>query len=236
MSRTKRPIKTTETVILVILAAGLVFLGVKLFQLRETDRQYRAIEEAVGTEDGLSDLAAENREVIAWLRVDGTAIDYPVTQAGDNIKYVGTDVKGKSSFAGNPFLDHRNDPGFTDVYSIIYGHDMEDHLMFGDLTEGDQIYRINGKRVYFTSNVSEFADQDPDGIMDIELIRDGKHIKLKDYHFVRVPYETEDGGQEMKFGIYFRIEEASLLTNAKYSLYNCFHALILLVALTFPYN
>ena len=92
----------------------------------------------------------------------------------------------------------------------------------GDLTEGDQIYRINGKRVYFTSNVSEFADQDPDGIMDIELIRDGKHIKLKDYHFVRVPYETEDGGQEMKFGIYFRIEEASLLTNAKYSLYNCF--------------
>ena len=44
----------------------------------------------------------------------------------------------------------------------------------GDLTEGDQIYRINGKRVYFTSNVSEFADQDPDGIMDIELIRDGK--------------------------------------------------------------
>ena len=210
MSRTKRPIKTTETVILVILAAGLVFLGVKLFQLRETDRQYRAIEEAVGTEDGLSDLAAENREVIAWLRVDGTAIDYPVTQAGDNIKYVGTDVKGKSSFAGNPFLDHRNDPGFTDVYSIIYGHDMEDHLLFSDLSlflekefwNGERkgsILLTDGQRLNIRFFAAVKAKASDNRFMDPLMVRNnwGKEFWDEMMSCASIATDTIDGGDHI---------------------------------------
>lgn len=89
------------------------------------------------------------------------------------------------------------------------------------LAVGDRVYRINGQRVYFTANFSEFALQDPDGDVDLEIVRDGKHITFRDYHLVRLPYEKEDGTTELKFGIYFGMEEASFLTNAKYSLYNC---------------
>ena len=56
-----------------------------------------------------------------------------MTQAKDNIKNLNTDVAGEQSCAGNPFLDFRNRADFSDVYSVIYGHHMEEHLMFGDL-------------------------------------------------------------------------------------------------------
>lgn len=79
------------------------------------------------------DLVAENDEVIAWLTVDDTAIDTPVAQADNNTKYLNTDARGKQTLTGCPFLDYRNSPDFTDRYSIVYGHNVEDHLMFGDL-------------------------------------------------------------------------------------------------------
>lgn len=44
-----------------------------------------------------------NDEVIAWLTVYGTKIDYPVTQADNDQKYVNTSVLGKYSLAGSIF-------------------------------------------------------------------------------------------------------------------------------------
>ena len=91
----------------------------------------------------------------------------------------------------------------------------------GDLLVGDRLYRVNGQRIYFTYNFSEVADQDPDGILDLEVIRNGKRVRLNDYRMVRVEYEQEDGSKDLKYGIYFGIEEATLFTRMKYSLYNC---------------
>ena len=91
----------------------------------------------------------------------------------------------------------------------------------GDLLVGDQLYRVNGQRIYFTYNFSEIADSDPDGLLDLEVIRDGKRFTLNDYRMVRVLYEREDGAKELKYGIYFGVEDATLLSNMKYSFYNC---------------
>lgn len=90
------------------------------------------------TEDkskSFEELQALNPEVIGWVTVDGTHIDYPVTQASDNDKYVNTDAEGKYSLAGSIFLDYRNQKDFTDFNSILYGHHMADHAMFGDLAD-----------------------------------------------------------------------------------------------------
>lgn len=69
----------------------------------------------------------------AWLSMDGTEIDYPVMQGEDNAEYLSKDPFGNYSLAGSIFLDSRNDPGFTDGYSLVYGHHMEHGLMFGAL-------------------------------------------------------------------------------------------------------
>lgn len=78
-------------------------------------------------------LQAINPEVIGWLTIYDTAIDYPVTQATDNSKYVTTNALGEYSLAGCLFLDYHNSPELTDSISIIYGHHMAESAMFGDI-------------------------------------------------------------------------------------------------------
>jgi sortase B len=76
-----------------------------------------------------------NPEVVAWLSVYGTNIDYPVTQGQSNWKYVNTNAEGQYSFTGAIFLDSDNDMGFNDYINILYGHHMEKKVMFGEIGE-----------------------------------------------------------------------------------------------------
>ncbi|MDQ0362168.1 class B sortase [Breznakia pachnodae] len=76
-----------------------------------------------------------NDEVFAWLTVYGTHIDYPVTQADDNSKYLNKNAKGEFSLAGSIYLDYENNPDFSDFNSIVYGHHMEKDAMFGNLDQ-----------------------------------------------------------------------------------------------------
>lgn len=82
-----------------------------------------------------------NDEVIGWLTVDDTYIDYPITQCANNVKYVNTSVFNEYSLSGNPFLDCTNSSDFSDIYNIIYGHHMDANAMFGGLDKFmDQSY------------------------------------------------------------------------------------------------
>lgn len=78
-------------------------------------------------------LRAINPEITAWLTMMGTAIDYPVMQGSTNFSYLNKDAYGEFALAGSIFLDSRNDSAYQDVYSLLYGHDMSKHRMFGDL-------------------------------------------------------------------------------------------------------
>ncbi len=91
----------------------------------------------------------------------------------------------------------------------------------GTLQRGDEIYRLNGERIYFTSNFSEFAAMDADGDLDLEVIREGKHVRISGYHMVPVEYTGENGQVEKKYGLYFEIEPATAGATLKYSFYNC---------------
>ena len=80
-------------------------------------------------------------DMVAWLTIDGTNIDYPVMQGTDNLKYLNTDPFGNYALSGSIFLDSRNSPDFTDDYSLVYGHHMEYGKMFGALDDFlDQSY------------------------------------------------------------------------------------------------
>ena len=74
-------------------------------------------------------------DMVAWITVDDTNIDYPIMQGTDNSEYLNLDPYGNYSLSGSIFLDSRNDKNFKDPYSIIYGHHMEYGKMFGALDE-----------------------------------------------------------------------------------------------------
>lgn len=72
-------------------------------------------------------------DMVAWLTIDGTDIDYPVMQGSDNGEYLNTDPYGGYSLSGSIFLDSGNAPDFSDDYSLVYGHHMKYGKMFGAL-------------------------------------------------------------------------------------------------------
>ncbi|MCL2426615.1 MAG: class B sortase [Oscillospiraceae bacterium] len=88
---------------------------------------------AEGEADSFADLQLINSDVFGWLTIFGTNIDYPVVQGQDNIRYVNTDAKGGHALSGAIFLDARSSPNFTDFSSIVYGHHMENNVMFGEI-------------------------------------------------------------------------------------------------------
>lgn len=74
-----------------------------------------------------------NPDIIGWIRVNETNINYPLLQAEDDDTYMNTDAEGRYSLSGAIFLHCANKPNFSDFNNIIYGHHMEKHMMFGDV-------------------------------------------------------------------------------------------------------
>ena len=76
-----------------------------------------------------------NSDIVAWLQIPGTGIDYPVVQAKDNETYLHVSFEGKESSAGAVFLDCDSAGDFTGMHSILYGHHMRDGSMFAELVK-----------------------------------------------------------------------------------------------------
>jgi len=88
---------------------------------------------AAGGAAPLAQLQAINPDVLGWLTVYDTGIDFPLVQGKDNTHYLNRDATGKYSGSGSIFLDYRNSPDFTDFSTIIFGHHMKNGAMFGPI-------------------------------------------------------------------------------------------------------
>lgn len=76
-------------------------------------------------------LAQINPDVVGWICVPGTAINYPVVQTDNNTKYLSTLFDGTANPVGAIFLDCDDAaPGMVDQQTTLYGHHMRDHSMF----------------------------------------------------------------------------------------------------------
>ena len=78
-------------------------------------------------------LWAINPDVIGWIKVEGTNIDYPILFGPDNEKYLHTDLEGNTTTAGSIFLDCDDQPDFSSFHNVLYGHHMKNGSMFKDV-------------------------------------------------------------------------------------------------------
>nr|WP_306299871.1 MULTISPECIES: class B sortase [unclassified Streptococcus] len=73
-------------------------------------------------------------DVYAWVRIDGTRIDYPIVQhPTDDSYYLSHDLDGAETYYGAIFTELVNTKSFDDPVTIIYGHAITDESMFGSL-------------------------------------------------------------------------------------------------------
>lgn len=80
-------------------------------------------------------LKVMNPDIVAWLKIPGTVIDYPIVQADDNDKYLHTDFEGKQSSAGAIFLDCDSESSLLGHHSVLYGHHMRNGSMFAQIVK-----------------------------------------------------------------------------------------------------
>lgn len=78
-------------------------------------------------------LKEQNLDTIAWLKVNGTNVEYTVVKTNNNDYYLNHNFEKKYNEAGWIFADYQNKFDGTDKNIVIYGHNRVDNSMFGSL-------------------------------------------------------------------------------------------------------
>lgn len=91
----------------------------------------------------VQELQKENPDVVGWIEIEGTNINYPVLQGTDNSYYMTHNYKKEETKDGSIFLDKDYDWSIPSSNLLMYGHNMGDGAMFQDLLkyENEEFYK-----------------------------------------------------------------------------------------------
>lgn len=80
-------------------------------------------------------LLQKNSDTVAWLKVEGTNVNYPVVQTTDNSYYLYHDYNKNPNAGGWVFGDYRSNFNDFKRNTIIYGHNLNNKTMFGSIPD-----------------------------------------------------------------------------------------------------
>lgn len=138
------PIALIVVGVALLLAAGGIFLSAMLGYQQAVEtydklEEYAPVSDSEGSGIPVVDFAALqeiNPDVVAWIYVPGTSINYPVVQGDDNSTYLNRLFDGTSNASGSIFLDTDDTaPGMVDQQTTLYGHHMNNRTMFYEIDD-----------------------------------------------------------------------------------------------------
>lgn len=81
----------------------------------------------------LKNLQEVNPDVVGWITIPDTDVNYPILQTGDNRFYLNKTWKKQASTVGSIFMECQNRADLSQFNTLIYGHNMKDGSMFSVL-------------------------------------------------------------------------------------------------------
>ena len=145
----------------------------------------------------MAELYAQNPDIVGWIRVDGTKLDYPVMHTPeDEEKYIRMDFEGNTDLAGLPFIseDCTMDPESQNL--VMYGHNMKNGTGFKTLYSFlKEDFREEHPTIYFSTLYEERTYE----VLSVFYDRVYKQAdtNFKFYHFIDPATEEEfDAGIE----------------------------------------
>ena len=87
----------------------------------------------VMAEVSLEELRETNVDVLGWISIPDTQINYPIMDGDDNSYYLNNTWDRKPSIVGSIFLECQNSSDLSDYNTLLYGHRMKNGSMFAAL-------------------------------------------------------------------------------------------------------
>lgn len=154
---------------MIALIGSLSVVGYIFFSYAEGENEYSDYQQYMQVEDAGDDsittlgsfsvdwdaLRAINPDIVAWIYVPDTVINYPVAwRANDDSYYLKHTFKGNIANAYAPeygciMLSGQNRSDFSDQVNIIYGHNMRNGTMFNVLSNNLNDEFFNSHRVFY---------------------------------------------------------------------------------------
>lgn len=132
--------KAVRTIIFLIALAVFLGSGAYIGHYYYTSIQQSNEFAELKTENGhdLVALHKKNPDIVGWITVPGTRIDYPVMQTPDEPEYyLRRNFNKEDSVAGTPFMDAASKIGKSKNY-LIYGHNIKAGTMFHQLLKFEE--------------------------------------------------------------------------------------------------
>lgn len=98
-------------------------------------------------------LLEQNQDIIGWIQVEGTTVDYPILYDTTlDLFYLTHNFKGTKTPNGSIAVLGENSGDFTDFITVIYGHNMLDKSMFSTLHRfrNEDFFNNHGQIVIYT--------------------------------------------------------------------------------------
>ena len=139
----------------------------------------------------IEELQKENQEIIGWLEIEGTNINYPICRAKDNDFYLTHNYKKEKASSGSLFLDKDFDMVNGSSNYLIYGHRNKQGLMFEDLMKyaKEDFYKEHTK-IKFTTKTDDSIYEIISVFYSRVYYKSEKNV-FRYYYFVNAENEQE---------------------------------------------
>ncbi len=100
------------------------------------------------------ELQKQNSDIVGWLQIEGTNINYPVLQGEDNSYYMTHTYNKEYSRNGSIFLDKDYNWELPSANLLMYGHNNKNGTMFEELMnyKEESYYKEHTKIKFITNN------------------------------------------------------------------------------------
>lgn len=125
----------------------------------ESNKNEKAIAISEETErmTKIKKLQEENSDIVGWIEIEGTNINYPVLQGKDNEYYLTHNYKKEKSEKGSIFLNTDYDLKLPSDNLLIYGHNLVSGQMFNNLLKyKDKEFCERYPNIRFTTEKEDF--------------------------------------------------------------------------------
>ncbi len=191
------------TLLIILFLIGTSYLCYHLYHNYKNYKDYTHILEKIIVDDSqitekktermlqIEELQKQNKEIIGWLEISGTKINYPVTQGIDNDFYLSHNYMKEKSTAGSLFLDKDYDLVNGSTNYLIYGHRTKQGLMFEDLIKyaKEEFYKEH-KTIRFTTT-TEDCEYEILAVFYSRVYYQSEQNVFRYYYFVNAKNEKE---------------------------------------------